>query len=250
MGFYILESAGINVCLVNAAHAKNVPAQKSDPDDCRWLYKLHLYGLVRASFIPAEAIRELRIYIHNKDIAASHIQHIQKAFELMNIKLHNVISDIMGVSGLSIIEAILSGERDAEKLTALCNKQILKEKKEKVQESLKGNFKREYIFMMQQAYDAWCFYQKQIENCDIKIEELLKKMTDNLPKPPQELLGKPKPSRHDDLDIDNLYDQLVCINNGRNAASLPGFSDSAVLKLIAELGTDFSKWSTDKHFTS
>lgn len=252
--FDILESAGINVCLVNAAHAKNVPAQKSDPADCRWLYKLHVYGLVRASFIPEEAIRELRIYIRqredNKNIAASHIQHIQKAFELMNIKLHNVISDIMGVSGLSIIEAILSGERDAEKLTALCNKQILKEKKEKVQESLKGNFKREYIFMMQQAYDAWCFYQKQIENCDIKIEELLKKMTDNLPKPPQELLGKPKPSRHDGLNIDNLHDQLVCINNGRNAASLPGFSDSAVLKLTAELGTDFSKWATDKHFTS
>jgi len=249
-----LESAGIKVCLVNASHAKNVPAQKSDPADCRWLYKLHVYGLVRASFIPREAIRELRSYIRlredHKGIAASHIQHIQKAFELINIKLRNVISDTMGVSGINIIEAILKGERDAEKLTNLCDRQILKHKKERVVKSLVGNYKREYVFMLQQAYEAWKFYQKQIANCDVQISELLKEMTLNLPELPGENIGKPKPSRHDKPNIDDLHSKLVNLNNGKDATCLPGFTDTTVLKLIAELGTDFSKWPTSKHFVS
>jgi transposase len=250
----VLESAGIQVCLVNAAHAKNIPAQKSDPADCRWLYKLHVHGLVRASFIPEDAIRELRSYVRlredNKDIAASHIQHIQKAFELMNIKLHNVISDTMSASGISIIEAILAGERSAATLTALCHKQILKHKKENVEKSLNGNFRRDYVFMLQQAYDAWVFYQKQIDNCNKKIAELLCEMTKTLPVPPQQNIGKSNPSRHDNLNIEDLHKQLVTLNKGNDATKLPGFSDSTVLKLVAELGTDFSKWPSEKHFVS
>lgn len=249
-----LESAGIKVCLVNAAHSKNVPAQKSDPADCRWLYKLHVYGLVRASFIPGDSIRELRSYMRlredHKGLAASHIQHIQKAFELMNIKLHNVISDTMGVSGIKIIEAIIAGERDAKKLTDLCDHQILKHKKEKVIKSLVGNYKREYVFMLQQAYEAWCFYQKQISNCDVQISKILCEMTKNLPELPEENKGKPKPSRHDNPKIENLHSHLVNLNNGKDATCLPGFSDTTILKLIAELGTDFSKWPTAKHFIS
>lgn len=250
----LLESAGIKVCLVNASHCKNIPAQKSDPADCRWLYKLHVYGLVRASFIPEDAIRELRSYIRlredHKGIAASHIQHMQKAFELMNVKLHNVISDIMGVSGIRVIEAILKGERNAERLTNLCDKQILKHKKEKVIKSLTGNFKREYVFMLKQAYNAWCFYQKLIENCDVQISVLLEEMRMDLPELPENEMTKPKPSRHDNPQIENLHSHLVNLNKGKDATCLPGFTDTTILKLMAELGTDFSKWPTSKHFVS
>lgn len=103
----IIESSGIEVCLVNGSHVSNIPAQKSDFKDSRWLHKVHSYGLLRASFIPKEEIRQLRTYVRQResliDSSSENILRMQKAFELMNIKLHNVISDIKGKSGMLII---------------------------------------------------------------------------------------------------------------------------------------------------
>jgi transposase len=246
-----IEAAGISVCLANASHAKNVPGQKSDPADCRWLQRIHSYGLLRSSFVPKDSIRTLRTYVRQREdhieMAAAHIQHMQKAFELMNIKLHNVISSIVGASGIKIIENILQGEYDARKLVMLCNIQIIKNKKELVIESLKGNYKPEYLFLLKQAYSCWKFYQVQIDECETQIAKLLKEMTVNLPKVE---LTKPKPSRHNCPQIPELHHHLNQINKGKNASCLPGFSDTTVLKLLAELGNDFSKWPTEKHFVS
>ena len=247
----LLEKEGFEVYLVNSAHEKNVPAQKSDPSDCRWLQRLHSYGLLRASFVPKDEIRKLRTFTRMREdhieMASTHILHMQRAMELMNLKLKNVISQLHGVSGLRIVNAILLGETDPEKLASLCETSILKYKRDKVIESLHGNYKEEYIFLLRQGYNAWSFYQQQIIECDKQIEKVLKittKYMDHIK------TGKPKPARHNSPKIENLHDKIVRLNNGRNATQLPGISDTTMLKLTSELGCNFSMWPTEKHFVS
>lgn len=247
----VLETAGIEVYLVNGYHARNIADPKSDFRDSRWLQKLHSCGLLRASFVPKDHIRELRVYMRQREThvesAAQEVQRMQKSFELMNIKLHNVISDIKGASGIRIIEAILQGERHPKKLLKLCDNQITKHKSDNVVSSLIGNYQDEYLFLLKQSYRAYKFYQNQIMECDKKIEKLLNQITKNLPEPPD---SPSKPARHNQPKIDNLHNQLVQITEGRNASAIPGFSDKMVLKLISELGTDMSRWPTYKHFVS
>lgn len=247
----MIESAGIEVYLVNGSHVSNIPAQKSDFKDSRWLQKVHSYGLLRASFIPKEEIRELRSYMRQRETliesSSQNIQRMQRAFELMNIKLHNVISDIKGKSGKQIIEAILSGERNANKLLKLCEKSIINKKGEQVKSSLAGNYKKEYIFMLKQAYQAYQFFQEQIKTCDKEIEILLKKITEDLPKPPE---TPSSPSRHNQPEIEDLHIHLSQLTDGRDATVLPGLSDKTILKLISELGTDLRAWPSEQHFVS
>jgi transposase len=246
-----IESSGIEVFLVNGGHVSNLPAQKSDFKDCRWLQKVHSYGLVRASFIPKDEIRELRTYVRQRESliesSSQNIQRMQKAFELMNIKLHNVISDIKGKSGMLIIEAILEGERDIDKLLSLCEKSILKKKSHQVKQSLLGNYKKEYLFLLKQAYDAYQFYQQQIIICDKEIEILLNAITLTLPPAPESASSK---SRHNHPNIENLHTKMIQLVNGRDASVLPGLTDKTVLKLVSELGTSLSNWETEKHFAS
>lgn len=126
--FEYFEKQGFNINLVNGAHAKNVPGRKTDVLDSEWLRELHTYGLLRASFIPDEKIRELRYYVRLRDdhisMGATHINIVQKNLDMMNIKLHKVIDSIMSVSGLLIVQAILDGERDPERLWDLCERNI------------------------------------------------------------------------------------------------------------------------------
>lgn len=247
----MLEEAGFEVYLVNPAHVKNVPAQKTDFKDCRWLQKLHSFGFLRASFIPPETIRELRTYMRMREDhvehAAGKIQQMQKALELMNIKLHNVISDLKGKSGLRIMEAILAGETNPERLANLCEKRILKEKRAQVIASLHGNYKKEYLFVLHQAYEGYKFYQEQITGCDQEIEMLLEELTKELPIPPQ---TPSAPARHNQPQVENLHQHLVQLTNGRNATVLPGLCDKTILKLISEVGTDLTQWESEKHFVS
>lgn len=249
--YNVLETAGIEVYLVNGYHARNIANPKSDFRDSRWLQKLHSCGLLRASFVPKDHIRELRVYMRQREThvesAAQNVQRMQKAFELMNLKLHNVISDIKGTSGIRIIEAILNGEHHPKKLLKLCDERIVKNKGSEVIQSLIGNYQSEYLFLLEQSYQAYNFYHELILECDKKIEKLLKEITKNLPKPPD---SPSKPARHNQPKIDNLHDQLIQMSDGHNAAALPGFSDKMVLKLISELGTDMSRWPTEKHFVS
>ena len=247
----MIESVGIEIYLVNGLHAKNIGDHKTDFRDSRWLQKIHSCGLLRASFVHKDAIRELRTYMRQRenhvDSSSTCIQRMQRAFELMNIKLHNVISDIKGVSGIKIIEAILSGERDAKKLSNLCDTRIKSKKQLEVISSLIGNYKSEYIFLLEQSYEEYKFFQKQILDCDKRIEILLSEITRQLPAPPE---SNPNPARHNQPKIQNLHSQLVQLNGGKNAVILPGFCDKTILKLVSELGTDLSRWPTYKHFVS
>jgi transposase len=248
----LIQESGIEVFLVNPQQTKNLPGRKTDVQDCQWIQQLHSYGLLRNSFIPSQSIRELRVYVRLREdhisMSSAHVQHMQKALVLMNIRLHEVISQIQGASGSKIIDAILSGERDAEKLAMLCNKQILNKKAADVIESLKGNFKPEYIFALQQAYDSWKFYHVKIEECDKQIDSLLIKLTRN--KASLHNLKKAKPIRHHKPNIRVLHEKLGKLLEGKDPTVLPGITDYNLMQIISEVGTDLSQWPSAKHFTS
>lgn len=248
----MIEQSGIEVYLVNGRAMRNVPGRKSDVLDCQWIQELHSYGLLRRCFIPDEITRQLRTYTRlRKDhlsLATQHIQHMQKAFDSMNIKLHNVISQINGASGLRIIKAIIAGTQDADKLAGLCEDSILKKKKELVIASLKGNFREDYIFALSQALEAYEFYLQKSLECDKRIEELLNLITKDKSDPP--IISKPKKIRHNAPQIDNLHLMLMKLTDGKDPSQVTGLTDKTLLELIAETGTDLSRWKTEKHFTS
>lgn len=174
--FLMLEESGIEPWLVNAKHVKNVTGRKKDDTDAIWLHKLHSCGLLQKSFQPEEEIRVLRTYVRQRKnliaIASDSVRRMQKALELMNIKLHTVISDILGKTGLKMVEAILKGERNPDKLITLKDKRI-QASEEKIKKSLEGIWKEEYLFMLQQAYEGYKFCQSQITACEEKIKEQL-----------------------------------------------------------------------------
>ena len=172
----MLEEAGIEPYLVNAKHVKNVTGRKKDDTDAIWLQKLHSCGLLQKSFQPEGEIRVLRTYVRQRKnlitIASDSVRRMQKALELMNIKLHTVISDILGETGLKMVIAILHGERDPNELIKLKDRRI-KASEEEIKKSLKGIWKDEYLFMLQQAYDGYMFYRSQVKACEEKIKEQL-----------------------------------------------------------------------------
>ena len=125
--FQILESRGFEVCLVNARYFQNVPGRKTDVSDCQWLRYLHAVGLLRGSFRPADEVCVLRSLLRHRDgliqMAATHVLRMQKALDQMNLQIHHVISDITGLTGLKIIDAVLEGEREPESSSGSAGRQ-------------------------------------------------------------------------------------------------------------------------------
>src|ERR1700688_401698 len=177
----ILEEAGLEVYLVNARETKNLPGRKSDVQESQWLMKLHTYGLLRNSFRPSQEIRRLRTYWRQRnDLVRSsgrHIQRMQKALTQMNIQLANVLSDVSGMTGQAIIQAILAGERDPHQLAALRNWRV-KASEEEIARSLEGNWQEDLLFVLQQEQDGYEFCQKQMLECDRQVEQYLQKRED------------------------------------------------------------------------
>ncbi len=248
----ILDQSGFDVILVKSSQAKAIPGRKTDVADCQWIQQLHSYGLLRSSFIPPQQIRVLRSFVRqrrvNLQLASDHIRRAHKALELMNIKLQNVITQINGKSGLAILQAIINGNHNPEELALLCDNSILKKKKDAVIKSLKGNFSQENIFLLKQAVDAYLFYMQQVDDCDKQIEKHLSLLTDEIPAP--EKIKKPKPIRHHKPNIDELHLKLMKMTGGKDASQITGLTDSTLLQIISEVGTDLSRFPTEKHFTS
>lgn len=254
----VLEAARIDVCLVNGAHVKNVPGRKSDVQDCQWLQQLHAHGLLRKSFVPSEQIRALRSYTRLRDdhirTGAMYVHLMQKALDQLNVKLHTVISQITGVSGLAVVRAILKGERDVAQLANLCDERILKKKRAEVERSLHGLWKQEHLFALQQALSGWEFCQTQVTECDSALTAQLSVLTRDLPPPPERSASseaapkKKNHARHHVPQVPQLYESLLTLSGGHDAAQLPGFTPSNWLKLLSEVGTDLSRWPNEKAF--
>lgn len=248
----ILEASGFDVCLVNPSDSKNLPGRKTDVQDCQWIQQLYSYGLLRKSYVPEDIVRKLRVYTRMREdklqMASSHIQHMQKALTQMNIRLPEVLSQTHGASGLSMIKAILEGERDPQILLNNCTSDLKKRKGTDILLALEGNYKEEYIFELQQAYDGYLFYLNQVKLCDAETERILiafnkksgKVFTDN---------NKIKPIRHNKPDIKDLHKLLLGIH-GANPTVLPGLTDYSLMRLTAELGNNINQWPNVKSFVS
>jgi transposase len=154
--FQILEEKGFEVFLVNARHVKNVPGRKTDVSDCQWLQFLHSVGLLKPSFRPEQETCAMRSLLRHREslvqMASTHVNHMQKSLDQMNLQLHHVISDITGQTGLAILDAILSGERDPKVLAALRSTGI-KASEEIIVKSLVGDYRPEHLFTLRQSLD-------------------------------------------------------------------------------------------------
>ncbi|MBU1717735.1 MAG: IS110 family transposase [Bacteroidetes bacterium] len=248
----ILEEAGLDVWLVDGRQTKQVPGRKTDVKDCQWIQELHSYGLLNRCFVAESDIKQLRSYLRLREdhirSSAMHINHMQKALTEMNIRLKEVISQIHGKSGLSIIEAILEGERNPDNLVNLCDNRILKNKKQDIYKALQGRYTECGLFALKQAYNCHSFYQQQINECDVEINQLMKKI--DKPGNIKKLEEKRKPIRHNKPNVDDLGLNMLNIFEGKDASVISGITDYTWMQLLAETGRDLNKWPTEKHFTS
>jgi transposase len=259
--YEILEDLGFISVLVDAKAVKNVPGRKSDIHDAQWIQTLYSNGLLRAAFRPPRDRLALRAFVRQRQSIIKTRQRallqMEKALQLMNIKLSGALSDIGGVSGMDIIRAILKGERDPAKLADIRSKTCKKPKEEFIA-ALTGNFQKEHIFSLKQAMDLYDFGGQQLNECDQNIRneiEALPTITD-----------KPLPKRDKDKKANGKYRkaqkpkkntlsfnvrELLWQKSGIDATSLDGIEENSALLLFAELGgTDVSSWSRDKEFAS
>ena len=260
--FEILEDLKFIPVLVDAKSAKNVPGRKSDVRDSQWIQTLYSNGLLRAAFRPPRDRLPLRAYVRQRNsiikTRARCLLHVEKALQLMNIKLSGAVSDIGGVSGMDIIREILKGERDPVKLANLRNK-TCKKPEEAFVAALTGNFQKEHLFSLKQAVDLYDFTEKQLEECDKLIQmelEILPTVTEE-PIPirdkDKQANGKykrAKKPRKNAISFRNLR-ELLWKKSGIDATALDGIDENSALLLFAELGgTDVSSWNNEKAFGS
>lgn len=247
--FEILEERGLEVLLVNARHVKNVSGRKTDVLDCQWLQQLHTYGLLEGAFRPPEQVTALRAYMRQRETlvrySGSHIQHMQKALRQMNLLLDNVVSDITGKTGMTIIRAILKGERDPDKLAAHRDRRCKKGKQE-IAHSLQGHYREEHLFALRQSVELYDTYSTQIMDCDEAIEQQLKHF-DAQGDPEQLPVGKKqKAAKAPAFDVRGELYRM----SGVDLTAIDGISDITALKVLSETGTDMSRWKSEKHFAS
>ena len=274
-----LEAAGIEVYLVNARHVRHVPGRKTDVQDSQWLRQLHRFGLLNASFRPQDIICRLRSLHRHRDnlvsSSASEIQHMQKALQQMNLHLHHVVSDITGLTGLRIIDAILSGQHDPEQLVKLRDKRVYKSTPQQMQAALVGDYRPEHLFVLSQSLQAYRFYQARIEECDREIEPLLEKLAQGQVEVASAKLNldalKPSSAKDGATTPEPLSESksacgLKAKRKRKPRANEPKIDLAGLLEricgidltkvvglhvlIVSEIGVDMSKWRSAKAFCS
>jgi transposase len=249
--FELLERRGFEVKLVEPSRLKHVPGRKSDVLDCQWIQQLHTFGLLAGSFRPNDAICVLRSFVRQRQMLVRSlsrcVQHMQKALTQMNLKLQHVLSDITGVTGMAILNAILAGERDPQQLAKLRDGRCSHDAAT-IALSLQGNWREDHLFALKQAMDTLHFYQEKLVEVDQKIQALLETFEDKSQGKP---LGRPAGTskrRVSELAFDmrtHLYTMT-----GVDLTEVDGLDTKTVLTVISEIGLDMSRWPTEKHFTS
>jgi transposase len=251
--FEILEARGFDVILVNARHVKNVPGRKTDVTDCEWLRDLHILGLLRGSFRPADAIVALRGYLRHRatlvESTSMLVQRMQKALVQMNVQLTLVVTDITGLTGLRILRDIAAGIHDPRQLAHHRDPRC-RASPDEIVAALHGHYRPEHVFALQQNLALFDTYQQQVAACDAVLETHLahlaaqaSKATTPLPSPRR----RQKPQNNEPrFDLRGPLHQLT----GTDLSQLDGIGPYTALRLLSEIGTDMSRWPTEKHFTS
>lgn len=234
-----LVRAGIEVCLVNARHVKGVPGRKTDVCDAQWLQQLHAAGLLRKSHRPEAGIVPVRFLMrHRSELvadASKQLRLMQKSLTEMNLKLHHVFSDIDGVSAQAIIEAILAGERDADKLAALRDRRSRSSTQE-VKEALRGDYRPEYLFVLRQSQGIWRSLCEKIAECDAELGRLLGQVSTPVESP----LPRPRQAAQHRLTKNNpqcgIFEQAWRFY-GVDLSDVPGAGAGVLAALMSEVGT-------------
>lgn len=257
----ILEQGKLNPVVVNPRYAKNMSGKKGDIADCQWMQKLHTYGLFSNSFRPPQQIRVLRAYLRQREslvgAAAQEIQHMQKALTEMNVQLANVISDISGETGLSIIDAILAGQRDPRSLAKLKGPRIAASLAT-LERALEGHWKDEELFGLEQARLSYAHFQEQLQQCQQRIEQQMQSIQGRVPvgRSPTTMPATDKGAeavvRKADGGKPKSFDLGVELKRvlGVDLTQIDGVGPVAAQVVLSEVGTDMSRWRTEKHFAS
>ena len=258
----VLQQHGVTPCLVDARNMKNVPGRRTDWHECQWLQYLHSVGLLRAAFRPESAVCAVRALMrHRSDLAEmshQHIQHMHKALTQMNVQIHHVISDITGVTGMSIVDAILGGQRDPMELAKLRDPHI-RASEETIRKSLVGNWRPEHLFTLRQSRETYRHYQEQIAACDAEIEQWVLRFPPRVDPETQPLRPDRKAKlrqRHRRLPPPGTDSQATFDTRteayklfGVDVTQIPGLRLN-VLRLFSEVGRDMTQWPTAAHFVS
>jgi transposase len=217
--WHILSDGDFTLLLANAAHVKNVPGRKTDVNDATWLADLLAHGLIRGSFVPDAQTQELRSLLRTRKQLvrerSSHVQRLQKTLEDANIKLDSVISDIVGLSGRRMIEALIAGETEPAVLAALAHRRI-KATPEELEEALRGRVTRHHRFLLR-------LHLQQIDALDAAIEQI---------------------DREVDADVEPFCAATALLT------TIPGVSELSARVILAEIGRDMSRFPTAGHLIS
>jgi transposase len=251
--FSMLSKKGFEVYLVNSKQVRNVSGRKSDEDDAMWIQKLHSCGLLRSSYLPDDEQEALRTLVrHRKTLTQDSnrfVLRMQKAMEMMNIKLHTVIRDITGKTGTAIVEAIIKGERDPRKFLEYVDRNI-KADDETIVRSLEGNWRSEQLYLLEDCYMGYKYYRERIAACDIAIEKQLQRYQQEVF--PENVVDTKKRSVKQPTKNTpkfNTCGYLAAIL-GVDVTTIFGISNISALEILSETGADMAKWESSKHFVS
>jgi transposase len=252
----VLEQHGIKPCLVNPRNMKNVPGKRTDFHECQWIQHLHALGLLHSAFRPDGDVCAVRSLMRHRndlvEMVSQHVQHMHKALTQMNVQIQHVISDITGVTGMAILDAIVSGERDAAVLAEMRDPRI-KASEQTIRKSLQGNWRPEQVLALKQRLSLYHTYREQISECDREIEKLVaafepKVDPDQKPMPEdrkQKQRWRRKKSGDPDFNMRTEAYRLF----GVDLTQIPGLM-MLVFTLFSEVGRDMSRWPTAAHFVS
>ena len=247
--FDLLEAEGFEVLLVNPAYTSQIKGRpKTDRRDCQWIQRLHAHGLLPASFRPQADVAVLRTYLRQRAelvrAGARHIQHLQKALELMNVKLTEVVNDITGLTGQKIIRSILAGERDPLTLARLRDRRC-RNSLDTFVRALEGSWRDEHLLALRLALASWEHYQAQQRELEAVIAEHLRRMkkTTELPPLPRVRSRSANEPRFD------VRAALYYVT-GVDLTALDGIQAVTALVVVSEIGLDMSRFPTVKHFCS
>jgi len=257
--YEILEDCGLEAVLVDAKSVKNVPGRKTDTLDCQWIQTLWSNGMLNAAYRPPRDRITLRTYLRDRQniikIRRDALLQIEKALQLMNIKLSSVLSDIAGVSGMDIIRAIADGEKDPHKLAAKRNSGTKREEADFI-EALTGNFQEGHLHTFRRALRTYDYAANEIEVTDKLIEQELEKLPTVVSTPPPERQTKKSPiyqtarkPKKNQLNFDART--LLWQKTEIDLTAIPGIEASTALLIFAELGGfNVDAWKSHKEFSS